>query len=106
MVKKIANQRRIILMSPKKGDLSPKKATDQKAFKISWIKKRINPFLAWRLFSLFCQITNKDIPINRYRLTQTGPNIQLGGLKKGFFNDSYQVGIAGVVKIEPIKPAN
>jgi hypothetical protein len=44
--------------------------------------------------------------MSRYRLIHTGLNIQLGGVKKGFLNDSYQVGMAGVVKIEPIKPAN
>jgi hypothetical protein len=27
-------------------------------------------------------------------------------VKKGFFNDAYQVGIAGVVKIDPTKPAS
>jgi len=40
------------------------------------------------------------------RLIQTGLNIQLGGVKKGFFNVAYQVGMAGVVKREPKKPAN
>jgi hypothetical protein len=39
------------------------------------------------------------------RVIQTGANNQLGGLKEGFFRVAYQVGIAGVVKTEPIKPA-
>jgi hypothetical protein len=38
-------------------------------------------------------------------VVHTGPKSQLGGLKKGLFNEAYQVGIAGVVKIEPIIPA-
>jgi hypothetical protein len=39
------------------------------------------------------------------RVTQTGAKIQLGGVKKGFFKDAYQVGIAGVVKTDPMRPA-
>jgi hypothetical protein len=39
------------------------------------------------------------------RLIHTGLNIQLGGVKKGFFNVAYQVGMAGIVKREPKKPA-
>ena len=40
------------------------------------------------------------------RLIHTGLNIQFGGEKKGFFNVSYQVGMAGMVKREPKKPAD
>jgi len=36
---------------------------------------------------------------------QTGPKMELGGVKAGFFRPLYQVGIAGVVKIAPIPPA-
>jgi hypothetical protein len=39
------------------------------------------------------------------RLIQTGLNIQLGGVKKGLLKVAYHVGIAGVVKREPKKPA-
>jgi len=39
------------------------------------------------------------------RLIQTGLNIQLGGLKNGLFNVLYHVGMAGVVKRDPNKPA-
>ena len=39
------------------------------------------------------------------RPIHTGLNIQLGGVKKGLFNVAYQVGMAGVVKREPRKPA-
>ncbi len=74
-------------MSPRRGDLSPKKAADQ------------------RILNL-CQTMNRDIPMSINRLIQTGPNIQSGGVKKGFFNVLYQVGMAGVVKREPATPAN
>jgi hypothetical protein len=43
--------------------------------------------------------------MRKNRLIQTGLNIQLGGLKKGLFNVLYHVGMAGVVKREPKKPA-
>jgi hypothetical protein len=39
------------------------------------------------------------------RLIHTGLNIQFGGVKKGLFNVLYQVGMAGVVKRDPKKPA-
>ena len=46
------------------------------------------------------------MPIRRYRVIQAGPKTQLGGVKKGFFRASYQVGIAGVVKNAPMIPAS
>lgn len=45
------------------------------------------------------------MPCRRYSVVQTGPNTQLGGLKEGFASSAYQVGIAGVVKRDPIPPA-
>jgi len=39
------------------------------------------------------------------RVVQTGPKSQLGGLKEGLFKVAYQVGMEGVVKKEPINPA-
>ena len=39
------------------------------------------------------------------RVVQTGAKSQLGGLKEGLFKVAYQVGIEGVVKMEPINPA-
>ncbi len=38
-------------------------------------------------------------------VVQTGAKSQLGGLKEGLFRVAYQVGIEGVVKKEPINPA-
>ena len=37
-------------------------------------------------------------------VVQTGAKSQLGGLKDGLAKEAYQVGIEGVVKIEPRKP--
>jgi hypothetical protein len=46
------------------------------------------------------------MPIRTKRVVQTGAKIQSGGLNDGFVRVAYQVGIEGLVKIEPIKPAN
>lgn len=46
------------------------------------------------------------MPINMYKTIQAGPNNQLGGLKLGFCNRVYQVDMAGIVKKDPISPAN
>ena len=45
------------------------------------------------------------MPIKRYKIIQTGPKIQFGGLKDGLFKEAYHVAIEGVVNIEPIAPA-
>jgi len=49
---------------------------------------------------------NKEIPMRKYKIVQTGPNIQLGGLNAGFTSPAYQIEIAEIVKTEPITPAN
>jgi len=43
--------------------------------------------------------------IMRYKADQTGPNIQLGGVQEGLARLAYQVGIDGVVKMDPKKAA-
>jgi hypothetical protein len=58
------------------------------------------------LLLLLVKIINKEIPIKIYKIVQTGPNNQLGGLKKGLFNVEYQLAMLEVVKKEPIKPAD
>ena len=45
------------------------------------------------------------MPIKKKSVVQTGAKSQLGGLKLGFSMLSYQVGIEGAVKKEPINPA-
>jgi hypothetical protein len=54
----------------------------------------------------FLKMMKSDNPISVNRVTQTGAKTQLGGVKKGLFNDAYHVGIAGVVKIDPTRPAS
>jgi len=58
------------------------------------------------LLRLLRHTRNVDTPINKNRIVQTGANIELGGVKDGFVRVAYQIGIDGVVKIEPINPAH
>lgn len=53
----------------------------------------------------FTHIKNSEIPINRYKKLQTGPNSQLGGLKKGLLRLACHVGMFGVVKKDPTPAA-
>jgi hypothetical protein len=39
-----------------------------------------------------------------YKVIQTGPNTQFGGLKDGFTKELYHVGMAEAVENEPIIP--
>lgn len=47
-----------------------------------------------------------DIAISRYRVIQAGANNQLGGVNGGFSKVTYHVEIAGVVNMEPMRPAH
>jgi len=44
------------------------------------------------------------MPISMYRVVQTGPNIQLGGLNDGLFKVAYHSGIDLAVNIPAIAP--
>jgi hypothetical protein len=52
------------------------------------------------------QIKKKEIPIIKYKINQTGPKIQFGGLKEGFFSPSNQIGIFLDVKNAPKIPTS
>lgn len=47
------------------------------------------------------QASAKETAINKYNNVQTGPNIQLGGLKLGFASPAYQLAIEGAVRAPP-----
>lgn len=111
-------------------DFRPKNITDHKIFKISWRLKIKIAFSSLQeplhnlvengfqdLFScspavmiipqFFFQTKNKDIPIKRNKIIQTGAKNQFGGKKLGFLSSvNQEVGMAGAVKNEPIIPAN
>ena len=66
---------------------------DEAKFKSIWIK---NTLIARSLSfdaSSF-QIRKNEIPKRIYNVVHTGPKTQLGGLKKGLFNEAYQIGTA------------
>ena len=50
------------------------------------------------------QMRNSEIPIRMYRVVQTGPKIQLGGLNEGLFNVSYHPATACEVNIPAMLP--
>jgi hypothetical protein len=62
--------------------------------------------LTWGLPVPFRQTKKAEIPISKKRVVHTGAKTQLGGLKVGLTKVAYQVGIAGVVKIDPKTPTN
>jgi hypothetical protein len=49
---------------------------------------------------------NNAKPIRMYKVVQTGPNTQLGGVNHGLFNVAYHVEIAGVVTSPPTPPTS
>ena len=55
-------------------------------------------------FFLFSQIKYEEIPINRYRIVQTGPKTPFGGLKEGLFSVVYHVLTDSKVKKPPNAP--
>src|SRR3989344_4128654 len=85
-------------------DWAPKNIGDQIAFKTSWATKS-QIALPFSLESLF-HTNHSAIPISRYKIVQTGPNIQAGGLSAGFTIPAYQVGMDGTVNSEPATPAS
>jgi hypothetical protein len=104
IVKNIATQRITITMRPAIGDLSPKKATDQKALRINCIMNMIKAILTFGSLNPPRHTRKADIPININSIVQTGANNQFGGLKDGFSRVVYHVGIEALVNIDPIKP--
>lgn len=99
----MAIHKRIISMNANKGCFMPKNMIDQKMFRISWTANQVIASLFF--LKPLIQTRYKAIPINTYNKVQTGPKIQLGGLKNGLFNDAYQPGIEGDVNKDPISAA-
>jgi hypothetical protein len=102
------NSNIIISMNDAKGFLQPKNRADQIKFNINCME---NNFVAPDLY--FCnflvssdQTKKKAKPINMNSAVQTGPKIQLGGLKEGLIKEMYHVFIDVEVKIEPNIPMN
>jgi hypothetical protein len=104
IVNSIATQKTTITMRPAIGDLSPKKATDQKALRTNCIMNIVKAILTFGSLNPTLHTRKADIPISINSIVQTGANNQFGGLKDGFSKVVYHVGMEELVKIEPIKP--
>src|SRR5680860_1694243 len=78
---------------------------DQRAFRVNWLKKIFKASITLGLSVPCFQIKKAAIPMSINKLVQTGAKTQLGGLSAGLDKVAYQVGIAAVVKMEPIPPA-
>ena len=94
-----------IIMTPPPFDLIPKKMTDHRALNTSCTQNKVKASKTPLVDNPLCQIRKTDIPIRIYKVVQTGPNTQLGGVDGGFLRLGYQVGIALKVKRLPIPPA-
>lgn len=102
----IASHKATIFTSAHRGLCKPKKTIDHNALRISWSPKTDRAFRTSGWVNPFFQIRKAAMPMSAYRIVQTGPNIQLGGLRAGLASVIYQVGIADAVKNVPIIPAS
>jgi|SRR3989338_1063717 len=102
----MAYQSAIMQIKATNGDLSPKKKIDQKKFKASWTRKRFKDSRTPFFLSPFCQIKKAEMPIIKYKIVQTGANIQFGGEKNGLFKMAYQSDMDEAVNKLPVIPTN
>ena len=83
---------------------NPKKIGVHNPFNISCRPNIPSATLTSLLSRPLFQIIKADIPIITYRIGQTTPNIQSGGVKEGRDNSAYQVDTESLVTNEPTKP--
>lgn len=105
MVSKIKIQSTIIPIKAPPGFCNPKNNTDQNIFNTSWIENKTIPDFTFLIFKPLFQTKNKATPIKKNNSVQTGAKIKDGGTQLGFIIFAYQIGILGVVNIDPISPA-
>ena len=96
--------RNSISINPYNGDFKPKNKNDHKAFRNNCTPNGMKLFLLF--FALFVHIKYRDIPIRKYNVSHTGPNIHPGGEKLGFTRVAYQLVNDEAVNIDPRTPAN
>lgn len=84
----MASNKSSMIAKARPGEWSPKKAGDQRAFRSSCRKKRLNA-----RFPLSqpaeCQTMYPATAMVRYNRLQTGPKTQLGGFQEGFCKARY-----------------
>ena len=106
IVARIASQRKIISTKAASGDCDPKKMIDQSIFKASCPMNMLRAILTSFRSRPFFHTRKAAMPIRAKSVVQTGPNIQLGGLRAGLVSVAYQPAIDGAVNREPMMPAS
>jgi hypothetical protein len=106
IVSAIAIQSTAMSMSPARGDLRPKNSTDQARLKTNCAPKQPRTTLTLLSARPARHMRKSDIPMSKKSVIHTGENTQLGGVKAGFSSVTYQVGIDGLVKKEPMNPTH
>jgi len=106
----------MIFTNANPGLCNPKKIIDQSTLSANCpanMSNAIFTFLSLReaagdeaISYLFFQIKKAAAPIKANNIVQTGAKIHAGGLIAGLASAAYQVGMEGMVKIEPIIPAD
>ena len=98
MVPRIANQRKRISTNAKTGDWNRKKRIDHQKLNKSCSAKRRMAGCFESLVDF--QINQREIPIRKYKLVQTGAKSDDGGFHNGFFKELNQE----LLEAFPIKP--
>ena len=102
----IAAHSKTISINAYNGFCIPKNKNDHNILSNNWIPNKVKAILACFFLKPFSQTKYNEMPIKTYNVIQTGPKIQLGGLKIGFCKVRYQVETELEVNTEPIKAAS
>jgi len=102
----MAPHRKNISISADNGDCNPKNNIDHRELSANCTPKRVTAIFATLELRPLFHIMYNEIPISRYSVIQTGEKIQLGGLKDGLFNATYQTDAEEIVNKDPINPAD
>ncbi len=86
------------------GDLSPKNRTDHRALSTSWPPNKARGNAVVDVLPAR-HTSHPAKAIARYSAVQTGPNSQLGGVKKGLARLSYHSGMEDAVNADPTRAA-
>jgi hypothetical protein len=104
-VKAIEAHRRITSKKAIIGLWRPKKRIDQRVLSASCSPKTETAVLACFDSRPFSHTKKSDRAIRKYRVVQTGPKTQFGGVNQGLLKEAYQVGIEETVNTAPKRPA-
>jgi len=105
VVNVIANHSRVITIRPPNGEWNPKNTMDHNVLSVNCRANAVNAGFTFWLYCLLFQTRDNAAPIIVNKVIQTGAKTQLGGVNEGLFRLAYHVGMEGVVKKAPMKPA-